>query len=593
MTTTPTPVAVQDRAGLPYALVWRVVRPQRGLLGLALLLSVVVAVLTVVQPRFVQSAVDGLIAGRPAAGTLVWLAVVTVVAAVAAGLQGYVTQRASETCARLLRARVVRTLLRASVEEHDRANTADVLARAVSDTALVRLMVAAGLVPVTGALVTLVGIVGFMVALDPLLVLVTVSVVAIACLLVALVGRTARETSLEVQERTGAFAAALERTLAGIRTVKAFNAEDVEERAVELRSGQMWSASLRLARLVALVQPTVNLCMQAALVIVVVVGAARVADGPLGLGGLLAYVMYMVLMVVPVSTLSQAFTQLQIGRAALARLHELDAMEPDDPAGDAADRPGPAPEPADDVHLELRHVDLAYEPGRPVLRDVSLRVRRGEKVAVVGRSGSGKTSIIELVEGFYEPDAGEVLLDGVPLDALGRRAARARIAYVPQDPAVLTGTLRENLTMGRTDLDDVALVDVLRRVGLAELVERSAQALDADLGQAGVTLSGGQRQRLAWARVLLSPARLVLLDEPTSNLDPGTEALMTELLAEHGRDRTVVTVTHRPETVRTADRVLVVDEGVVTAYESWDHVRRACPQLSDVALDDRLVTEAA
>lgn len=572
----PSDVPAQGRADVPYALLWRVVRPRRADFTVALVLSLLVAVLTVVQPRYVQRAVESLVQGVPASGALVWLAGVTLLAAIASGFQVYMTQRAAEGCARDLRERVVDRLMRVTVEAHDRANSADLLSRAVSDTALVKTSISGGLLPVLGAGVTLVGIVVFMVVLDPLLVGITLAVVVVACVLVVLVGRTARETSIEMQDRTGAFAAATERALAGIRTVKAFNAEEVEAAAVRDHSRRIWAASMRLARLVALVQPTVNLCMQAALVVVVVAGAARVAGGHLSLGGLLAYTMYMVLMVMPVSQLSQAFTQLQVGRGALARLDEIDRMETEPALRDgraSAVAASGAP------RLEMRGVSLAYEPGREVLRDVWFTVGRGQKVAVVGRSGAGKSSLVELVEGFYEPDAGVVLVDGAPLDEHGRAAARSRMVHVPQDPAVLTGTLRENLVLGRGDVPDADLLDALARVGLEELARRSDAGLDVDLGQAGIALSGGQRQRLAWARVLLSDADLVLLDEPTSNLDLGTEALMVDLLEEHGRGRTVITITHRPDVARSADLVLVVDDGHVHVHPSAEAARAAHPGL--------------
>ena len=585
---TPTPPPVHDRG---MRLLWQIARPQRTLLIVALALSIATAVLTVLQPQYLQRAVNGLVAGGATSSVLVLLGALTVAAALVGGAQTYVTQRAAESAVLDLRRRMVGRLVRGTVESHDRQNSADLLSRTVNDTNLVKLMVSAGLIPVTGALVTLVGIVGFMIALDPLLVVVTLAVVIFALVVVVLVGRPARENSLQVQESTGAFTVAVERMLAGIRTVKAFGAEDVEERGIAVRSREMWRANLRLAKLIALVQPSVNLVMQASLVIVIIVGAARVAAGPLDLGGLLAYTMYMVLMVMPISTLSQAYTQIQVGRGALIRLNELDRIEADDP-GDGSREIVATTADQTRPHIEFRRVGFGYDPTQPVLTDIDFVIGKGERVAIVGRSGSGKTSLIELLEKFYEPDSGEILVNGTPLESMGTRQLRSTIGYMPQHPSALTGTLRENLSMGRLHVPDRDLLEVLAKVGLRDLADRSTDGLDADLGQSGATLSGGQAQRLAWARVLLSGNELVVLDEPTSSLDPRTEDAMLKLLADYARERTVVTVTHRPDAIVGADRVIVVDDGRVATYTSYDELVTDWPHLASPVPGKALAEDA-
>lgn len=275
----------------------------------------------------------------------------------------------------------------------------------------------------------------------------------------------------------------------------------------------------------------------------------------------------------------------------MIRLNELDRIEADDP-GDASREIVATTADQTRPHIEFRRVGFGYDPTQPVLTDIDFVIGKGERVAIVGRSGSGKTSLIELLEKFYEPDSGEILVNGTPLESMGTRQLRSTIGYMPQHPSALTGTLRENLTMGRLHVPDRDLLEVLAKVGLRDLADRSTDGLDADLGQSGATLSGGQAQRLAWARVLLSGNELVVLDEPTSSLDPRTEDAMLKLLADYARERTVVTVTHRPDAIVGADRVIVVDDGRVATYTSYDELVTDWPHLASPVPGKALAEDA-
>ena len=536
-----------------------VVRGHRVVLGCALGLSLTASLLAVIQPRVLQSLVNDLIAERPSSSTMLALAGLALTTAVIQGLQGYVVQRGAESVAFSLRERLVDRFLTRTVAAHDRANTADLLSRATVDINVVKMMIAAGAVPILGSLVMLLGVTAFMVAIDPVLFAATAGAVLLGLVAVLAVGRTLRGTSLALQIGTGDFGAAVERLLASIRTVKATRAEATEAEAVRSRSYSIWAQGVRLARLVAFVQPIVNLCVQGALLLVVVLGAVRLASGALDVGELLAFLVYLFMLVVPVAGLGQAYTQLQVGFGALSRLESVEDLEAEDvylaPPGDVA--AGSA--------VAFDGVDFAYEEGEAVLSGCSFRIDPGEKVALVGRSGSGKSTVVELIERFYEPDAGTVSVDGADAWSLGASDHRKRLALITQESDALTGTVRDNLAPAREDAPDKEMLMALERVGLTGAAGRLNLTLDTDLGQGGVALSGGQRQRLAWARLLLTTAEIFLLDEPTSHLDPSTEGRMYALLDEISAGRTVIMATHRLSGAERADRVLVLNGGRVTA----------------------------
>ena len=539
----------------------------RIVLSIGLVLSVVASLLSVVQPRVLQNLVNGIAAGRSTLRAATLLTLLALGTAAVQGLQGYLVQRGAESIARGMRDRLVSRYLSRTVAAHDRANSADLLSRASVDVNVVKNMVSAGLIPIVGAIVMLVGISGFMILLDPILFLTILVAFLIGLAIVVSKGRSVRKMSLDLQTSLGSFAASVERLLAGIRTVKASGAEDSEREKVGVQSVHVWTEGVRLARLVSLIQPLVNLCLQGALLVVVILGAMRLSSGRMDVGELLAFLVYLFMLITPISTLSQSYAQLQMGFGALDRIMEVDGLDEEDFGLDAATgrRRG--------VSIEFSGVDFGYLEGEPVLRDCSFAIRPGEKVAIVGRSGSGKSTIVELIERFYEADRGEIFVGGRNVSSMPVSELRSHIALVSQETETLTGTVRDNLAPGTHAVSDDRMRTVLRQVGLCGPDGRLDLDLDTDLGQGGISLSGGQRQRLAWARLLLGDADILLLDEATSHLDPQTEAAIFALLnahargrharGRHARGRTVVMVTHSETAAAIADRVLLISGGGV------------------------------
>ncbi|MET0692997.1 MAG: ABC transporter ATP-binding protein [Propionibacteriaceae bacterium] len=570
----------------PLPVLWQLTRGQRPVLLVTVALSLLSAVAAIAQPRLVQSVVDALTASESPRSAITLLVGVTVLAVIVSGVQSYLMQRSAETVVRTLRERLVRKLLAMGVRHHDESNSADLLSRAVADTNLVKVLISAGVVPILGAALTLVGTTVFMLLLDPTLFLITVLAVVLGVVIVLLVGRSARSSSSAVQRNLGAFSVAIERLLASIRTIKAFNAEPMEAANIDRENRRLWASGVRLARLQALVQPAMNLCVQGALVVVILVGAVRVATGELTLGALLAYILYMFMMIMPISSLTQSYTQIQIGLAAVLRIVEIESLSDEDHrrSDEGSDEEAPL--------LSFEAVGFGYEAGQDTLTDVSLTVLPGQHIALVGRSGAGKSTVLELVERFYEPDRGIIRLHGQDCTTMPLADYRGHFSYVSQDPDVLTGTLRENLAMGRADLSDDRLLSVLREVEMAELVGKATFGLDTELGQSGITLSGGQRQRLAWARVLLSDAEVVLMDEPTSSLDPITERVMQRILRRHLAAKTLITVSHHIASVRRADQIVVLEGGRVVACGRHGELLGSSSLYRDLATDDEDVPAA-
>jgi ATP-binding cassette subfamily B protein/ATP-binding cassette subfamily C protein len=557
---------VSRRVGLTSLLPY--LRAYRLSLVLVAALSLVRAGATLAQPLLTRTVLDGVGHG------IVWryvalLVVVLIAAAVLDGLRDYLLSRTAEGIVLTSRRRLAAHLLRLPITEYDRRRTGDLLSRVGSDTTLLRAVVTSGLFELVTGAVMVVGAVVGMILIDPLLFVITVVGISAGMGVAAIRARQVRPASKQAQERIGELTAAVERAITAARTIRASNAQERETAAVSGVAESAYTAGLRVARLQAVVRPIGGIAVQGAFLLVVGIGGARVAAGTLTVGDLVAFVLFLFFLVMPLGQALNAYTQLQTGLGALQRIEEMLDL----PAEEAADRPvagarvsraAPA--------IQFDRVTFAYSDGEPVLRDVSFAVPYGTRTALVGPSGAGKSTVLALVERFYEAGSGRIRVGGVDVRDLTRLELRRQLGYVEQEAPVLAGTIRENLRLTVPGLTEERMLDVLGAVNLTDIVSRTPMGLDAPVGEGGVLLSGGERQRLAIARTLLAAPPILLLDEPTSNLDARNEAALRDAIDAVAENRTLLIIAHRLSTVVDADQIVVLDGGVVVAVGRHDEL---------------------
>jgi ATP-binding cassette subfamily B protein/ATP-binding cassette subfamily C protein len=326
--------------------------------------------------------------------------------------------------------------------------------------------------------------------------------------------------------------------------------------------------------------------IQGAFLLVLGVGGARVAAGSISVGDLVAFILFLFFLVMPLGQALHAYTQLQTGLGALQRIEEVLDL----PAETANDIPSGTPAPGGPYAIVLENVTFGYPGGKPVLQDVSFAVPLGTRTALVGPSGAGKSTVLALIERFYEVTGGVLRVDGADVRDLPRDALRRRLGYVEQEAPVLAGTLRDNLLLTAPDADDERLLAALAEVNLAALAERTADGLDVQVGEGGVLLSGGERQRLAIARTLLSGAPILLLDEPTSNLDARNEAALRQAISTAAQQRSLIVVAHRLSTVVDSDQIVVLDQGRVVAVGPHEVLLETSPLYRELATHQLLVS---
>ena len=556
---------------------------RRALLAVAGL-ALVGSAAALLQPLLVRRVLDAVSGRQPLLGPVLLLVGVLVGAALLGGVERYLLQRTAEGVVLDTRSRLAAHLLRLPVAEHDRRRTGDLLSRVGSDTTLLRAVVTSGLVEAASSVVVVLGAAVAMLLLDPLLLLVTLLSVGLGLGLVLTVSRRVRALSAQAQARVGDMTASVERALSAVRTIRASGAEARETAAVTGSARQAYDAGLRTARLQALVSPAGAIAIQGSFLLVLGLGGARVARGDLTVADLVAFVLYLFLLVLPLGQALQAWTTLQTGLGALERIEEVLALPAEAETAPAVPLPRRGP-----VDLELRDVDFAYADGPPVLQGVSFRVPHGTRTALVGPSGAGKSTVLALVERFYDVTGGMVRLGGADVRDLPRAALRATLGYVEQEAPALAGSLRDNLLLAAPGASEQRLSDVVDAVNLRDLVDRAPAGLDSEVGDGGVLLSGGERQRLAIARALLAAPPLLLLDEPTSNLDARNEAALRLAVDAVARDRTLLVVAHRLSTVVDADQIVVLDAGRVVATGTHAELVAHSPLYRELASHQLLV----
>lgn len=587
---------------------WPYLRAHRGSLLVVAALSLVTTAGTLLQPVLTRDVLDGLGARAPIAGSVVLLVVTLVAVAALDGFRHFLLQRTAEGLVLTARRRLAGHLLRLPVVEYDLRRTGDLLSRVGADTTLLRAVVTSGLFDTVSGAIMVVGAATAMVLLDPVLFGVTLVGLVIGLSGGIFFARKVRGMSRDAQARIGEMTAAVERSITAARTIRASRAEARETATVSESAEQAYRAGVRIARLQAIVQPAMVTTIQGSFLLVLGVGGARVASGQITVGDLVAFVLFVFFLVMPLGQALNAYTQLQAGLGALQRMEEVLVLPlegADGPVAREADpaRPAglPAPRPAAESiaapAVEFDRVGFAYTGegglGTPVLHEVSFQAAVGTRTALVGPSGAGKSTLLSLVERFYEVTSGSLRVDGVDVRELTHDALRAKLGYVEQESPVLAGTLRDNLRLATPDATEEQMRAVLAAVNLEELVDRTPLGLDAQVGEGGVLLSGGERQRLAIARTLLAAPPILLLDEPTSNLDARNEAALRAAIDTVARGRTLLIVAHRLSTVVDADQIVVLEGGRVVATGRHDELLETSPLYRELAAHQFLAAPLA
>jgi len=471
-------------------------------------------------------------------------------------LHNYTTISIGQKMVNDLRGDLYSHLQRLSLAFHNRRQVGDTLYRVVADAYAIQTLTMNGLFPVLSASVLLGGMFVIMVQLDWLLTVLALLVCPILLASISLLsGRIASAASYARQQESTVYTL-VQRAMSAMRVIQAFTKEEEEHRKFMAASQESLGASLRLYTLQTLFSWVAHVVIALGTAVVVWVGARHVLAGTLTVGELLVFISYLASLYMPLNGIVQSYGLVQEAKVGVQRVFEILEVERDLEDGSRV-----FPAAGARGEIAWRGISFQYGPGQPALKHIDLRVRPGEKVAIVGPTGAGKSTLLSLVPRFYDAQTGQVTIDGIDIREFQLKSLRRQVAMVLQPPLVFPITIRENIAYGRPE---ATLDEVISAASLAcvhDFIARLPQGYETVVGEQGANLSEGEKQRLTIARAFLLDAPILILDEPTSALDAGTESLFLDALDHLMRGRTTFIIAHRLSTVRNADRIVVMDRG--------------------------------
>jgi ABC-type multidrug transport system fused ATPase/permease subunit len=442
----------------------------------------------------------------------------------------------------------------------DGQQTGQLMSRSTVDLQAVRFFLGYGLLFILQSALTILIAAGVMLAVNPGLAAIALAPVPFVVAIASRYGRLNRPASQEVQQRIAELTAEAEENVSGVRVVKAFAQEERQLARFRKAVQRVFEQSMVSTRLRAFYNPFIGFLPQLGLAALLLVGGRQAINGSITVGEFVAFYGYVVMLTSPMRMLGIALGMAQRAVASGARVFEIldRAPEMTTPAG-------APPLPAGSGSVRFDHITFAYDGADPVLRDVSFDVDAGETVALVGATGSGKTTLASLVPRLYDPVEGRVSIDGTDVSTVNLESLRREIALVSDDAFLFSASLRENIAYARPDATDEQVLDAAARAGLAEFVAALPDGYETRVGERGLTLSGGQRQRVAIARALVANPRILILDDATSSVDATTESRIKEALREVMQGRTTFVIAHRLSTISLADEIVVLEEGRLAA----------------------------
>ncbi|MFO7169672.1 MAG: ABC transporter ATP-binding protein [Chloroflexota bacterium] len=564
----------QRQPGTAHALLrcFSYLRPYSRLTAGVYITMLAIVGLTVVMPQFIRWIVDTGIGGRDTqllGGSVAALLGLTVLKGVLTFFQGRWAETASQGVAYDLRNALHQQLLTLSFSYHDRSETGQLLSRALQDVERIRFLTGRAFLRLVEAAVLLVGTAAALVAMSPTLALLALGTMPLLAYRALAFGRKFRPISRAIQNQLAVLTTRLEQNLRGARVVKAFAQEEAEIERFDQANERWFTLSATGARLQAINMPLLDLIANIGTVFIIWYGGLLVIRGQLTVGELVAFSTYMGQLVQPVRRLGMIIPAVAEAAAAAERVFEILDATPE-----VRDAPDAVPLPPVRGHVRFEGVSFAYFGRHHVLRDITFEALPGQVIALLGATGSGKSTIINLIPRFYDPTAGRITIDGYDLRKVTLASLRDQISIVLQETTLFATTVRENIAFGRPDASQEEIEEAARLAQAHDFIQELPNGYDTEVGERGVTLSGGQKQRIAIARALLKDPRILILDDATASVDTQTEHQIQLALRELMRGRTSFVIAQRLSTLRSADLILVLERGRIVARGTHSELLR-------------------
>jgi ABC-type multidrug transport system fused ATPase/permease subunit len=559
-------------------LVLQLVRPYRGWLVIVFIAMLVEIAMSLAAPWPLKLVLDDALGHHKLPDWLAWAhnygisrntlgvalfagistLLIAIIAAIATYIDNYYTTSVGQWVANDLRIRIWEHLHRLSLRFYDSAKTGTLMSTISSDVSTVQSFASSSTLGIVVDLVTIVFMLGLMFWLQWDFTLIAVAVTPFLLMFVVRFKKAVKEVTRVVRARQSEVVAVVQEGLGSMRAVKAFGRQDLEVAHMEAASHATVEAALKARQVKSLLSPVVSVVVALCTGIVLWRGTSLIVAGTLTAGALTVYLAYLTKFFKPVKDLASMTSVIAQTTVALERIQKI--LSADDIIPERADAVDPGRAKG---AITVEHVAFGYDDGAEVLRDVSFTIEPGQIVGVVGPTGSGKSTVLSLVPRFYDPKSGRVLIDGTDVATYKLAALRAQVGFVLQETVLFRGTIRENIAYGRPGATDEEVTAAAKLANADEFITRMPHGYDSVVGERGDTLSGGQRQRIGIARAVIRDSPIMILDEPTAALDTESERLVIEGLERLMKGRTVIMIAHRLSTLRDADKIIVLKDGVV------------------------------
>ena len=494
---------------------------------------------------------------------------IAILDAISSYAEKYLTTSVGQWVTHDLRRSLYSHLQRLSLAYHDQKRTGDLISTVTSDIDSIQSFITSGLLGVLINLITLVGMVVVMFWLNWRFTLIALSIAPVLFAIVYTYTRRIKKASREVRKKESEIVSVIEEVLGSIRVVKAFAREDYESKRLEEESLEGVEIALRARSLKAKLAPIVQIVVAVGTFLVLWFGGRMVLSGAITAGSLVVFIQYLSKMYKPMQELSKMTDSYSKALVGYERIQEILETE-----REVKDLPKAKRAPRLRGQIEFDHVSFSYSPESPILEDLSLVIEPGKVAAFVGPTGAGKTTIISLIPRFYDPTSGVIKIDDVDVRQFTQRSLRRQISFVLQETVLFHGPLWQNIAYGKPEATREEIIRAAELANASEFIDRMPEGYNTIVGERGMTLSGGQRQRIAIARAIIRNTPILILDEPTSDLDAGSEKLVYEALDRLMAGKTVITIAHRLSTIRSADVIFVIKDGRLVERGTHDELVR-------------------
>jgi len=568
-------------------LVTGLVRPYRGWLIVVFLAMLIETAMSIAAPWPLKIILDNVVGKHKLPEYLVWLrdfsfgestlalagvaAIGSVLIALAGAVAGYIDNYYTESVAQFvandLRQRLYHHLHRLSLKYYDTHQIGNLLSTITSDVATIQSFASTTLLGILVDSLTIVGMVGVMLYLNFDFALVAVGVTPFLLLFVARFKMAVKKATHEVRKHQSDIMAVVQQGLESVRSVKAFGRQEMEEDRLKDASMKTVQAALNARRVKSLLSPIVSVTVSLCVAFVLWRGAGLILRDAMTIGALTVFLSYLSKFFKPVQDLAKTtniIAQAAVGMERIQMILDADTIIPQ-----KTDACVPGKFRGDIV---LEHVAFAYDPAAPVLRDINLTIKPGQRIGICGPTGGGKSTVLSLIPRYYDPTFGRVLIDGIDVTDYKLDLLRAQIGFVLQETVLFAGTIRDNIAYGRPEATPAEIIEAAKMANAHDFILQMSHGYESLVGERGLTLSGGQRQRIGIARAIVRNAPILILDEPTAALDTESEKLVMDALESLMKGRTVITIAHRLSTIRDADKIVVLKGGLIAEEGTHDEL---------------------